>query len=77
MPARYWINWSNSDMIRDKELGMFAQAEPVYGRDGFATMAATLAGAMKTKDRKTVIEPADMPKPPLRMEWPRDRQHAI
>jgi hypothetical protein len=77
MPPRYWINWSNSDMIREKELAMFAQARPVLGQDGFAVMAATLAGAMKTKDRKTVIEPADMPKPPLRLDWPKDRETAI
>ena len=77
MPPRYWINWSNSDMIREKELGMFAQAEPVDLTRGIDVLAAALRGAMRSKDRKTVIEPAEMPKPPLRVEWPKDRQDAI
>lgn len=77
MPARYWINWADSDMIRDKELGMFAQAQAADLSQGFEVLAAVLRGAMRTKDRKTVIEPADMPKPPLRVAWPPDRQDAI
>ncbi len=77
MPARYWINWARSDMIRDKELDMFRQAVPVDMAQAGTTLAAALTAAMRTKDRKTVIEPADMPKPPLRLEWPADRADAI
>lgn len=77
MPARYWINWSNSDMIREKELGMFREARPVDVMHGFGACAAALTAAMVTKDRKTVIEPAAMPKPPLRVDWPASRSNVI
>ena len=77
MPPRYWINWARSDMIREKELGMFQEARPVDVSQGFGACAAALTAAMRSKDRKTVIEPADMPKPPLRVDWPAARGDAI
>jgi hypothetical protein len=70
MPARYWINWSNSDMIREKELSLFAGARLLDPATAFAEAAAALQDAMRSKDRKTVIEPAAMPKPALRLDWP-------
>ena len=77
MPARYWINWSNSDMIRQKELDKFGQARTLDLLQDGPALAAALQGAMRTKDRKTVIEPADMPKPALRVDWPKARETAI
>lgn len=77
MPERYWINWSKSDMIRNKELTAFESAVTVDLSNGFADCAAALAAAMRSKDRKTVIEPADMPRPALRVTWPDDRCDAI
>lgn len=77
MPPRYWINWARSDMIREKELAMFQDARPVDVTQNFKACAAALTAAMRTKDRKTVVDPADMPKPSLRVEWPAARHDAI
>ena len=77
MPARYWINWADSDLIRDKEMARFAEADLVDLLQDAPRMAEVLQAAMRTKDRKTVIEPADMRDHPLRVEWPASLSRAI
>ena len=77
MPARYWINWSRPGKIRERELEIFAKAAPMDVSDGFSPCAALLTAAMRTRQNKTVIEPAEISKAPVRVEWPEAWRLAI
>ena len=57
MPARYWINWSKPDRIRDKDFGNFDRATEMDVTNGFEEAAKVLRGAVQKKGRKKVVEP--------------------
>ncbi len=74
---RYWINWSQSGMIRDKELGLFEQSRDLPVEDGFGQAAELLTAAIRSEDKKTVVDHAVMNKPPYRITVPEKLRHLL
>ena len=67
---RFWINWSDPAMIREKEFAHFARATEVPVQDGFAACAEILNGAIKSDGKKTVVDHAIMSKAPRKVVLP-------
>lgn len=67
---RFWINWSDPAMIREKEFGHFARATDVSVENGFDEAARILRGAIKTDGKKMVVDHAVMAKAPRRVILP-------
>lgn len=67
---RFWINWSDPAMIREKEFAHFAKASDVEVADGFDECARILNGAIKNDGKKTVVDHAVMAKDPRRVLIP-------
>ncbi|WP_373051157.1 hypothetical protein [Thalassovita aquimarina] len=74
---RYWINWSQSGMIRDKELGLFEQSRDLPVEDGFGQAAELLTAAIRSEGKKTVVDHAVMNKPPYRITVPEKLRHLL
>lgn len=74
---RYWINWSQSEMIRDKELGLFEQSQELPVEDGFGEAAELLSAAIRTEGKKTVVDHAAMNNPPYRITVPETLRHLL
>lgn len=77
VPKRYWINWSDPDYIRDKELGLFERAEDIDVSRGFDYAAMRLRAATVHEGKKTVVDPEIMNKAPIRAVLPQRLQGAI
>jgi hypothetical protein len=77
MPGRHWINWAKPDMIRDKELGIFARARAADVSGGFSECAQVLQAAVVSEGKKMVVEPAIVTKDPVRIVVPEPLQTAI
>ncbi|SEQ63701.1 glycosyltransferase family 2 protein [Thalassovita taeanensis] len=67
---RFWINWSNPEMIREKELSIFAQASELPVEQGFDHAAELLRAAVRHTDKKMVVDHAVMNKSPQRVTVP-------
>ncbi|WP_319823422.1 hypothetical protein [Thalassovita sp.] len=67
---RFWINWSDPAMIREKEFAHFARAAEVAVEDGFEECARILNGAIKSEGKKVVVDHAIMAKAPRRVTIP-------
>ncbi|MGI3171552.1 hypothetical protein ACRARG_20585 [Pseudooceanicola sp. C21-150M6] len=70
MPKRYWINWSQPGMIRDKDFGNFARAEEMDVSGGFGEVAAVLREAVVVQGKKSVVEPKIVNARPRRIVLP-------
>jgi hypothetical protein len=67
---RFWINWSDPQMIREKEFGHFARATLVDVEDGFDECASLLTDAIKHDGKKRVVDHAIMAKSPRKVIIP-------
>lgn len=67
---RFWINWSDPAMIREKEFGHFARATEVPVDRGFEECARILRSAIKSDGKKTVVDHGVMAKDPRRVTLP-------
>lgn len=77
VPLRHWVNWSQSEMIREKEFGFFAKARPVDVSAGFRECAEILNAGVVRSDRKMVVEPAVVTRNPARIVVPEQLRDAI
>lgn len=68
---RFWINWSDPAMIREKEFAHFARATEVAVENGFDECARILRAAIKSDGKKTVVDHAIMAKEPRRVTIPK------
>ncbi len=67
---RFWINWSDPAMIREKEFAHFARATEVDVRDGFGECVRILNGAIKTDGKKVVVDHSMMAQAPRKVTVP-------
>lgn len=67
---RFWINWSEPEMIREKEFGHFDRAAEVPVEAGFEGCAQLLRGAIKMDGKKMVVDHAIMAQDPRRVTIP-------
>lgn len=77
LPRRYWINWDQPGRIRDKDFGNFERAEEMDVRAGFDGCAEVLRAALRTTDRKTVVDPTIVNERPRRVVVPEALRRAI
>ncbi|MEZ5715854.1 MAG: hypothetical protein R3D85_12185 [Paracoccaceae bacterium] len=77
LPKRYWINWDQPGRIRDKDFGNFDRAEEMDVTGGFEACAEVLRAAMRTTDRKTVVDPTIVNERPRRVVVPERLRKAI
>jgi hypothetical protein len=77
LPKRYWINWDQPGRIRDKDFGNFDRAEEMDVTAGFEACAEVLRAAMRTTDRKTVVDPTVVNERPRRVVVPEGLRKAI
>lgn len=77
VPKRYWINWSDPEYIREKELSIFARAQELDVSGGFKAAADLLSQATVRQGRKMVIEPEITNKDPHRIVVPQPLRGAI
>ena len=77
LPKRYWINWSDPAYVREKELGIFARAEPLDVSNGFQAAAQILSDATVRQGRKMVVDPETCNKTPKKIVVPVTLQAAI
>ncbi|MFY0680163.1 MAG: hypothetical protein JXR13_06265 [Thalassovita sp.] len=67
---RFWINWSDSEMIRNKEFALFQTAADMPVEAGFEAAATALQGAVRSSGKKTVVDHGVMNKAPFRVMIP-------
>lgn len=67
---RFWINWSDPQMIREKEFANFARATPIDVENGFDGCADLLRQAIKHDGKKRVVDHAIMAKAPRKVILP-------
>lgn len=67
---RFWINWSDPAVIREKEFGHFARAIEVPVEQGFGECARILEAAVRTDGKKFVVDHSQMAKEPRRVVIP-------
>jgi hypothetical protein len=67
---RFWINWSDPGMIRDKEFANFARATPMDVSEGFEGCAQLLTRAIKHDGKKRVVDHSVMAKDPRKVILP-------
>lgn len=67
---RFWINWSDSEMIRNKEFALFQTAADMPVTEGFGQAADALRAAVRSSGKKTVVDHSEMNKSPYRVLIP-------
>jgi hypothetical protein len=74
---RFWINWSDPAMIREKEFAHFAKATAMDVSAGFAGCAQLLTQAIKDDGKKRVVDHSVMAKAPRRVTVPKALRGAL
>ncbi|CUH83244.1 hypothetical protein [Thalassovita mediterranea] len=77
IPKRFWINWKEPDLIRQKDQRNFERGTIVDVSGGFDDCANALRAAKVSKGKQTVVEPELFNKSPLRIVLPERLQQTF
>ena len=77
VPGRFWINWSQPDMIREKEIQKYQNSAEMDVSDGFASCAERLRAAKISRQKKTLIKAEVLNRGPVRVHLPPALRQAL